>query len=87
MPLPREARLDGSVAAATECAEVGRRRARRSAARREDDIRRKILVGAWVPDPAERNPQAAQKRYRGLDAYLKADRDRVPLDLQLQGAD
>ena len=86
MPSPQQARLAASVAAAKERvaraqANLARRRSRLAAANRKADTRRKILAGAWVLAQAGRSQKAKDKLRKGLDSYLKADRDRALFDL------
>ena len=59
--------------------DLGRRAARLGNARRKQDTRWKILVGAVVLNRASNDPAAAKRLDRLLDQALTQDRDRALL--------
>ncbi len=57
------------------------KRAAETKAQRAQDTRKKILLGAFLMDRMEKNPDYAAKAMPGIDAFLKRDDDRILFDL------
>lgn len=54
-----------------------RKRAVEVKAKRSQETRKKILLGAFLMDRMEKNPDYAAKAKPGIDAFLKRDDDRA----------
>lgn len=57
------------------------KRAAETKAQRAQDTRKKILLGAFLMERMEKNPEYAAKVMPGIDAFLKRDDDRTLFDL------
>lgn len=57
------------------------KRAAETKAQRAQDTRKKILLGAFLLERMEKNPEYAAKVMPGFDAFLKRNDDRALFDL------
>ena len=56
--------------------------ARNKVTERKQDIRRKILIGAYYLDQAKQNPETMKAIKTGLDGYLTRNTDRRLFELE-----
>lgn len=64
--------------------EINREKSKLDKAERAKDTRRKILVGAYCLELAEKDEATYKKLITGLDAFLSRDADRALFGLSLK---